>query len=207
MEVLRQTDVSGNNSELMSLTENQISDFNKYYEKGCALQKGIILLDGYTPKSLGFFEKIRAKKALKSFEDALEIYPESWQSLFFIGKIYQRMREYQKSLSYIEKAMIYEKDNYVLFQEASLVAMHLNQIEKSIEFSEISIKISPENFALLGNHAMNLLVAEKDDEAKQVIEKALSLNPNDTYNRRIKQKIENVILKKEKRPTFKNAIG
>lgn len=191
----------------MSLTENQISDFNKYYEKGCALQKGIILLDGYSPKSLGFFEKIRAKKALKSFETALEIYPESWQSLFFIGKIYQRMREYQKSLSFIEKAMTYEKENHVLFQEASLVAMHLNQIEKSIEFSEISIKISPENFALLGNHAMNLLVAKKNDEAKQVIEKALLINPNDTYNQRIQKKIENVILKKEKRPTFKDSIG
>jgi tetratricopeptide (TPR) repeat protein len=191
----------------MSLTENQISDFNKYYEKGCSLQNGIILLDGYSPKSLGFFEKIRAKKALKSFEAALEIYPESWQSLFFIGKIYQRMREFQKSLSYIEKAITYQRDNHVLFQEASLVAMHLNQIEKSIEFSEISIKISPENFALLGNHAMNLLVAEKDDEAKQVIEKALLINPNDTYNQRIQKKIENVILKKEKRPTFKEAIG
>lgn len=191
----------------MSLTENQISEFNRHYNKGCSLQDGIILLDGYKPKSLGFFEKIRAKKALKSFEAALEIYPESWQSLFFIGKIYQRMREFEKSLSYIEKAMTYESSNHVLFQEASLVAMHLNQIEKSIEFSKISIKISPENFALLGNHAMNLLVAEKDDEAKQVIEKALSINPNDTYNQRIKKKIENVILKKEKRPTFKDAIG
>lgn len=191
----------------MSLTENQISNFNKYYEKGCSLQKGIILLDGYKPRSLGFFEKIRAKKALKSFEAALEIYPESWQSLFFIGKIYQRMKEYQKSLSYIEKAMTYENQNHVLFQEASLVAMHLNQIEKSIEFTEMSIKISPENFALLGNHAMNLLVAEKDDEAKQVIEKALLINPKDTYNQRIQKKIENVILKKEKRPTFKDAIG
>jgi len=191
----------------MSLTENQITEFNKHYNKGCSLQKGIILLDGYTPRNLGFFEKIRAKKALKSFEAALEIYPESWQSLFFIGKIYQRMREFEKSLSYIEKAMTYESSNHVLFQEASLVAMHLNQIEKSIEFSEISIKISPEHFALLGNHAMNLLVAEKDDEAKQVIEKALLINPNDTYNQRIKKKIENVILKKEKRPTFKDAIG
>jgi tetratricopeptide (TPR) repeat protein len=199
--------VSDNNIRKMNLTENQISEFNTYYNNGCSLQKGIILLDGYKPKNLGFFEKMRAKKALKSFEKALEIYPESWQSLFFIGKIYQRMREFQKSLSYIEKAMVFEKENHVLPQEASLVAMHLNEIEKSIEFSKMSVTISPENFALLGNHSMNLLVAELDDEAKDTIEKALLINPNDDYNKRIKQKIENVISGKERRPTYSDAIG
>ena len=190
----------------MSLTENQILEFNNFYNKGCSLQSGIILLDGYKPKRLGFFGKLRARKAIQNFEKALEIYPESWQSLFFMGKIYQRLREYEKSLSFIEKSMMYETQNHVLPQEASLVCMHLHQLDKAIEYSKLSIKISPENFALLGNHAMNLLVAEFDDEAKDIIEKAISLNPEDKINRNIKKKIENVILKKERRPNFSDAI-
>lgn len=190
----------------MNLTEKQISEFSNYYNKGCSLQKGLILLDGYRPKSLGFFEKLRAKKAVYNFEKALEIYPESWQSLFFIGKIYQRLRNYEKSLEFIEMSMKYENQNHILPQEASLVCMHLNQLEKAIEYSKLSIEISPENFALLGNHAMNLLVAEFDDEAKEIIEKAMLLNPEDKINKNIKQKIENVILKKERRPKFSDAI-
>jgi len=190
----------------MSITEKQISEFNNYYNKGCSLQKGIILLEGYRPKSLNFFEKIRAKKAINNFEKALEIHPESWQSLFFIGKIYQRLKDYEKSLNFIEKSMIFETQNHVLPQEASLVCMHLNQLDKAIEYSKLSIKINPENFALLGNHAMNLLVAEFDEEAKEIIEKAILLNPDDKINRNIKQKIENVILKKERRPNFSDAI-
>ena len=152
----------------MDLTEKQISEFNNFYNKGCSLQKGIILLDGYRPKSLGFFSKLKAKKAIGNFEKALEIYPASWQSLFFIGKIYQRLKEYEKSLIYIEKAMIYETQNHVLPQEASLICMHLHQVEKAIEYSKLSININPENFALLGNHAMNLLIAEFDNEAKEI---------------------------------------
>ncbi|MBC5843203.1 hypothetical protein H8R25_01955 [Flavobacterium sp. F-392] len=190
----------------MNLTENQISEFNSYYNKACTLQKGIILIDGYRPKNLGFFEKMRAKKAIYNFEKALEIYPESWQTLFFIGKIYQRFRDYEKSLNFIELSMKYETQNHVLPQEASLVCMHLNQIAKAIEYSKLSININPENVALLGNHAMNLLVAEFDVEAKDIIEKAILLHPQDKINRNIKQKIENVILKKEKRPKFNDAI-
>jgi tetratricopeptide (TPR) repeat protein len=189
----------------MSLTENQISEFNHHYNKACNLQKGIILIDGYKNKDLGFFGKMRAKKALKSFNSALEIYPESWQSLFFVGKIFQRLKEYEASMVYIERAMVYEK-NHVLYQEASLVAMHLQQIDKAIELSKTSIEISPENFALLGNHSMNLLVDGHDNEAMEIIEKALLINPNDSMNINIKKKIENVILKKEKRPTFLDAI-
>jgi hypothetical protein len=58
----------------------------------------------------------------------------------------------------------------------------------------------------MGNHAMNLLVAEKDKEAKYIIEEAIRIQPKDSINRNIESLIRDVLSGKRKRPTFEDAI-
>jgi tetratricopeptide (TPR) repeat protein len=190
----------------MELTEQEANQFNYHYEVATKKMEGIVILENYRPKKIGFFEKMRAKKSLQHFENALAIFPHHFPSLFFIGKIYQRFAEYEKALSYFEKALEIEKENYNLPQEASLVAMDLNLIDKAIEYSNEALQRSPDNFALMGNHAMNLLIAGKDESAKEIIDKAIKLEPNDRINKNIQNKINAVILKEIKRPTFKDSI-
>jgi tetratricopeptide (TPR) repeat protein len=191
----------------MNLTDQQIAVFNDKYQKACDKMEGIVILENYRPSGIGFFEKIRAKKAIKYFEEALEIEPNHYQSLFFLGKIYQRFGEYDKSLSLFEKVMQLEKENHNSPLEASLVAMHLNQLDKALEYSNEGLRRKPNDFALLGNHSMNLLIAGKDQETKETIVKAITLNPTDEINKRIQSKIDSVIAGQDHRPTFKDSIG
>ncbi len=191
----------------MDFTEQQRADFNRYYDDACKAQEGIIILGNYRPKGVGFFEKLRAKKAIRLFEKALMIHPESSQCLFFVGKIYQRLEEYQKALSYIEAAMVYEKGNENLPMEASLVAMQLDLVDKAIELSAEAVKRKPDASYVLGNHSMNLLITGHDQDAKDTINKALLSDPNDEINKRIKQRIDDVIAGVKKRPTFKESLG
>ena len=188
------------------MTEQQIEEFDSLYQQACEKMKGLIILDGYRPKGIGFFEKIRANKAIEYFEQALAIYPYDFPSMFFIGKLYQRLGNYEAALSYLEKALNIEHENHSLPQEASLVAMHLNQFDKAIEYSNEALKRSPNNIALLGNHSMNLLIAGRDDEALAAINKAMSIDSTDEINQYIKSKIENVISGQEPRPTFENSL-
>ncbi len=53
---------------------------------------------------------------------------------------------------------------------------------------------------------MNLLVAEKDSEAKYIIEEAIRIQPNDSINRNIESLITDVLSGKRKRPTFEDTI-
>jgi tetratricopeptide (TPR) repeat protein len=189
------------------MTNEKIAEFNQLYEQACNKMKGLVILEGYRPKGIGFFDKLRANKAIKYFDQALSIYPDHFQSLFFLGKLYQRLGNYEQALSYFDTALKLEQTNHNIPQEASLVAMNLNQVDKAIEYSKEALRRKPDDFALLGNHSMNLLIAGLDYEAKETIETAISLNPADNINQRIKTKIHGVISGQIKRPTFKESIG
>jgi tetratricopeptide (TPR) repeat protein len=189
------------------MTDRQIAEFNSFYELGCKQMKGLILIGNYRPKRLWFFDKLKARNAIKSFEQALSIIPDHFQSLFFIGKLYQRLTNYDIALSYFEHALKVEQVNHNIPQEASLVAMHLNQLDKGLEYSKEALKRKPDDIALLGNHSMNLLIAGLDKEAKETIDKAISLSPDDNINNKIKDKIEAVIAGQIRRPIFKEASG
>jgi len=188
----------------MDLNDQEIKEFNLQYALATKKMNGILISDSYRPKCLSFFEKMRARKAIKHFNNALAIAPKHWQSLFFIGKIYQRLADYEKALSYMEKALEYENSNFNILQEASLVAMNLNLIEKAIYYSEAALRKNPDSIELMGNHAMNLLIAGKDLQAQQIIETALALEPHDVINKNIQEKIFDVYNGKITRPTFKD---
>jgi tetratricopeptide (TPR) repeat protein len=191
----------------MDLTEQQSQRLDSLYKQGCSKVEGLILLDGYRPKKVGFFERRRAKKAIELFKKVLDAVPSHFPSLFFIGKLYQRLMEYETALHYFEIALKYEHNDHSLPQEASLAAMHLNQIDKAIQYSAESVKRKPDHYVLLGNHAMNLLIAGQDKEAKETIDKSISINQTDKINQAVKSKIEGVISGNITRPTFGQTLG
>lgn len=191
----------------MELNNQQIEQFNRFFENGGKLQKGLVYLDGYRSKSLGLFGKKKLIKSTEEFKKCLEMVPNHWQSMVLMAKSYQRLEYHDEAFELLEKAFQVELENSTIPLEASLEAMHLGKIEKAIFYSEEAIKRAPDNFALVGNHAMNLLVAEKDNEAKEYIERAIQMNPNDQINRNIQNMIVAVTSGKKKRPTFKDAIG
>lgn len=190
----------------MDFTEQQVEEFNAAYDLARKKMKGLVILENYRPGKMNFFEKFRAKSAIKMFEKALKIHPEHWPSLFFVGKLYQRMGLHEKSLFHFESALSLEHENHSLPQEAALAAMHLHQIDKAIAYSAEALKRKPGDYALLGNHSMNLLIAGLDNEAFEAINSALTIMPDDEINLRILQKVTGVISGKVKRPTFADAI-
>jgi tetratricopeptide (TPR) repeat protein len=186
---------------LMNLNDKEIL-FNSLYGQACKTMEGLIILNNYKTKSPGFFGKKRINKAIQLFDQALEVFPQHWQSLFFIGKLYQRLQQHEKAMEFLDRALELQRFNHALLQEASLEAMHLELISKGIKYSGEAIELRQNDPILLGNHALNLLIGGLDEAAIETIDKALVLDPSDKINQRIKIKIMQVISGKISRPSF-----
>ena len=188
------------------IENKKYQEFNEIFERAGKKQKGLILLDGYRRKQLNSSEEMRLEESIKDFQKCLEIVPTHWQSMVLMAKAFQRLERHAEALRQLELAFNIEKKNQTIPMEASLEAMHLKDFDKALYYSEESLKRKPNDFALMGNHAMNLLVAQKDNEAKEMIDKAIKMNPNDSVNRNIESIVKDVMSGNRIRPTFEDAI-
>lgn len=190
----------------IEIENEKYKEFNEIFERAGKRQEGLILLDGYHRKQVNSSEKARLEESIKDFQKCLEIVPNHWQSMVLMAKAFQRLERHSEALKQLELAFNTEKENHTIPMEASLEAMHLKDLNKALYYSEESLKRKPNDFALMGNHAMNLLVAEKDQEAKETIDKAIKLQPRDSVNRNIESIIKDVLSGKRDRPTFEDSI-
>lgn len=195
-----------NRIDKQEFENKKIQEFNEIFEQAGKKQEGLVILDGYRRKELNKFEKLKLEESIQDFQKCLDIVPEHWQSMVLMSKAFQRLERHHEALEQLELAFKLELENHIIPMEASLEAMHLKDIDKAIFYSEESLKRKPNDYALLGNHAMNLLVARKDNEAKETIDKAIKLQPNDSINKNIKSIIKDVIAEKRQRPTFEDAV-
>ena len=184
------------------LSPQEIAELDALFNKAMTRQEKLIYLDGFRHKSLDIKTEKKLRQSIQEFEQILDKCPDHWQSMFGIAKALQRIGEHEKSLLLLENAMEVEKNNHFLALEASIEAVNLRDIEKALIHSEEAIKRAPQDFALLGNYALNLLVAGRDNEALDAIEKAMHINSKDQINNNINAIIDAVVNGKRKRPTF-----
>lgn len=184
----------------------KFQEFNEIFERAGKKQDGLIYLDGYHRKKLSGSEKLKLEESVIDLQKCLHLVPNHWQSMFLMAKALQRLERHSEALEQLEKALKIELESPSIPMEASLEAMHLKDLDKALQYSYESLKRKPNDFVLMGNHAMNLLIAGKDQEARETIDKAIKIQPNDSVNRNIESIINEVLLGKRERPTFENAI-
>lgn len=183
-----------------------LEDFNASYDLACEKQKDLILLGGYRAKELNPVDRLKLEESVRYFEQCLTLIDDHWPSMVLMAKSLQRLERHQEALALLEKAFVLDPENHSIPMEAALEAIHLQDLEKALYYSEESMKRKPDDFALMGNHAMNLLLAERDKEAFALIKQALVLAPKDEVNENVKHLIEGVMAGNRKRPTMEETV-
>ncbi|MFY0672342.1 MAG: hypothetical protein JXQ87_03000 [Bacteroidia bacterium] len=184
------------------LPEDKIPIFNSNFEKGNELANGLTIIKRQGNSKLGFWNKRKAKKAIKHYSECLSMIPNHWQTNWLIAKVYQAISENEKALVHFEKAVDEEKTNPDLPREASISAMDSGNVKLAAEYSQEAIKRESNDAGLYCNHAVNLMVLGYDDEAKTYIQKAMEMEPNDEINKNVHSLINAVATGRRKRPKY-----
>lgn len=176
----------------IQLTDNEINRFNSLYEKGCELQRSLIILDGRPRKRLGLFGRKKLKKSIRSFEEALAIHPSSWQSMFFIGKAFQALGDLESALPWFVKTAKFEPENPSVAKEAGLCAAQLGKHLAAIRFMKAAAAAHPGDAALQCNIGLSYLMSKQVDEARASFSQAVQAQPRDKMNPRLLKLAEEV---------------
>ena len=182
------------------------TEFNALFEGAAKRLQPLVAIGGYSPKSLSGEEAKRVRTCIRDLEACLGFASNHWQSMVFLAKSHQSLGEHRIALDWLIKAMDIEKENHVLPKEASLEAVHLRDIKAAVFYSAEALRRKPKDPELMGNHAMNLLIAGDDAHSLQIIQEALSLSPSDEFNKRIAAMIADVAAGKRTRPTCESVL-
>jgi hypothetical protein len=182
------------------------TEFNSLFHNAVTGLTPLVAIGGYSPKKLTQTEGRQAQACIRDLEACLGFASNHWQSMVFIAKGHQALGEHRRALDWLIKAMDIEKNDHVIPKEASLEAVHLRDIKGAVFYSAEAIRRKPNDPELMGNHAVNLLIAGDDILASRTIQDALAVDPSDEFNKRIAVMIADVGNGKKARPTCENVI-
>jgi tetratricopeptide (TPR) repeat protein len=191
------------------IQEMDSETFNKIYSRANKRVHHFVFQNCYRAKYLRItlWQRFLIYLSITDFKKCLIQQPKHWPSMFLLGKIYQRLGDFKTALFWFESAFAINDQNKDVLREAALTSLHLDNVEKSIYYSSQSIKLKPNDITLIGNHAMNLLIAQRDKEAKEYIRKAIELEPGNQINKDIEKVINSVTTGQMRRLTCKDVIG
>ncbi|MDR0229458.1 MAG: SseB family protein [Flavobacteriaceae bacterium] len=198
--------VIDDNIKNQDIDEQDIEQFNLLYNQALKDQEGLTILGGEKECNLDDNNIKRLEDSINGFKKALELYPNHWPSMFLMAKSYQALHRHPEALDMLEQACSIELENPDVPREASIEAMYCNNLNKTMSYSEEALRRAPDDHTLMANHAANLILIQKDNEALALINQALLIEPNDPINQNIKSIIDKVITGEMKRPNIEDMI-
>lgn len=178
-----------------------------FYNEGIESQKKVIKFGDFKSEQLGYFGKLKAKRAIDYFRQILEFEPEDFRLYLFIGKNYQSLQQFDEAFYYLEKSCELNLKDSFLPLEASIVAMHLGKIGKAIILIKEAIRRDPDDAELIAVHAMYLIIDGEFAVSQEIVNQAFKLDPRNNFIIELKVIIDEVNLGHLTQPTLKSLFN
>jgi tetratricopeptide (TPR) repeat protein len=175
----------------VELTPAQRDEHDRLFGDAIKLAKPYILLRHKWHNDFPDIE-VRTKlgEALELFKRVLAIDPLNWGAMGYVGKIYQRLWNYEVALEWFQEAARLNPSLVDLAQEASLTAQYAGKTEEGIRFARQAVSLRPDDIALHNSLAIALLLADRLTDAKHEIAIAIAQAPLNRLARQIESTVD-----------------
>lgn len=116
----------------------------------------------------------------KSYEIALEQYPNNVTSLLSYARFLEKNSDYRAE-KYYETAYFLESGETHAANSYAAYLIRLNRFDEALRILESTLESSPENNHLMSTYALLLIRQGKYDEAEGIYRSVIESNPYDTY--------------------------
>lgn len=167
-------------------TEVEAHQHNALTSKGWSLiEKEIILHERGNTLPPDKRVQQQLQQAVQCFEQALQINPDGWPSMYALGKIYQRLGDSTTAFRWFSRAHAINPTQIDVAREAGLVALDIGLIDEAIALCEAAYNLSPNDLGLLCNLALAYCLAGRDSEAQQCATTATTQEPGDAISQNV----------------------
>jgi tetratricopeptide (TPR) repeat protein len=144
------------------------------YFEAHAEEKG----DIYVKLGLSYDELGDHESAIRNFISATELYPENDEVYYYLGIEYRIVKDYRRAADAFQRAVQLKDDNAYYYFNLGVCYERLGLYDEAIFYLDKSVQLDSSNASAL--NYLGYILADKGIrllEAKELIEKALSMDP------------------------------
>jgi tetratricopeptide (TPR) repeat protein len=183
------------------LTQAEADRHDALTARGWALTKPLLVLRGPEPSARpGWYSRWRLRRAIRCFERALEVNPESWWSMWALGKIYQRLGEQATAFDWFARAHAIRPGQPDLAREGGIAALLLGRAEEALTLCRAAVSGKPDDAGLVCNLALAYCLAGQDADAELCAADAAGHDTSDGISYTVLGFIREVAAGKRQRP-------
>ena len=157
--------------------------------------------------SVSFKTRFRLWRARRLLSRALRLCPRSWETLWGLGKIEQRLQRDEAALDFFLRAYRYSPDHVDVAREAGIAALQVGRAESALELCLAAVNLDPENHGLIANLALAYTLSGQDEAAHRCIQRSLALQPDDSITQYVAELVESIASGKVPRPRSMREVG
>jgi tetratricopeptide (TPR) repeat protein len=176
-------------------------EYNDKFEKAFDRLSKYALIHDSCKSAPGSSAKKHLKEAVLLLGRCVEIWRESWNAMWGLGKAHQALGNHRTALGWFERALKIEKNNPDVFREATIESLGLGSAETALAYARAACDLVPDNAGLQANLALALLLNKRGEEALSTIRKACEMCPDDPVNKSVLAFVTDVIAGKRPYPT------
>ena len=176
-------------AELTWSKHRELDDDNLRIEE---IRNELIQLKPYVDFENGYnlVLKERPEEALDLLLPLVKDFSGWWNLLFFIGLAYRTMGEYDIAETYFENVLKINSVQKDALNELGLCKICRGKYVEAAELFSTLLSLDPGNCEVFCNRAIAYMYNDQSDRAKEDIQTALKINPNDPVALSIKEELE-----------------
>jgi adenylate cyclase len=143
--------------------------------------------EAYTAMGMSHFQQGSKGEALDSVNKAIELDPDNYFSHWILGRIYRLLNRDTEAVEQFNLVLSLNPDFHTAYGDLQMAYKTLGQegnqkelIERALEFYPEYILRYPDDSRAITFFAFVLIDAKQNEKAKEQMERALDLSPNDT---------------------------
>jgi tetratricopeptide (TPR) repeat protein len=149
----------------------------------------------------------QVSKGIRDLDAVTTYNPKNWAAFWIKGKGYQVLGDHASAHSEFKSSFGIQKENPDVSREYVASCLELGFGGEGMQAAKHAIELIPADAGLHANLALALLISGENQEAKEVIEHALELSPDDKISQAVMKVVDDVIAGKNRQPKTMADLG